>query len=94
MAEFLNQPVMQELAPLNLMGQPLPSAARAVAYRHARSMGLNPASAWECINGMAEQLERDNPYEAIAVGMRCLDLTGTYRLMAVLLATAAEKAGA
>jgi hypothetical protein len=32
-------------------------------------------------------LERDKPYEAQAAGMKFLDLTGTYRLFAVLLTT-------
>jgi hypothetical protein len=48
-------------------------------------MGLNSARAWECVSSIANQLERDKPYEAQAAGMRFLDLTGTYRLMAVLL---------
>jgi hypothetical protein len=48
-------------------------------------MGLNSARAWECVSSIANQLEHDKPYEAQAAGMRFLDLTGTYRLMAVLL---------
>ena len=87
MAEFLDQKVEPELSPLNNMGKPLTTKARTEAYKHCLEMGLNSPRAWECVGGMAEQLERDEPYEAMAVGMRHLDLTGTYRVMAVLLAT-------
>lgn len=41
-------------------------------------MGLDSARSWECVNGMAEQLERDKPYEAQACGMRHLDLTESF----------------
>ncbi len=88
MAEHLNQKVEPELSPFNNMGKPLGPSARTAAYKHCLAMGLNSARAWECVGGMAEQLERDEPYEAQHIGMRHLDLTGTYRIMAVLLATA------
>ena len=92
MAEHLNQPVERELSAFNNMGLPIPTAARTAAYQHCKDMGLSKARAYECVNGVAEQLERDNPYEAQAVGMRHLDLTGTYRLMAVLLAHTPQRA--
>ena len=58
---------------------------RAAAYQHCKQMGLiDPQEAWECVNGMAEQVARDQPYEAIRIGMRYVDLTGCYRLLAVL----------
>lgn len=85
MAEHLNQKVEPEMSPFNNMGKPLGEKARSVAYEHCKQMGLDPARAWECVGSVAEQLERDMPYEAQAAGMRFLDLTGTYRLFAVLL---------
>lgn len=89
MAEHMNQVVEPELSPFNGMGKPLREKARAVAYEHCKAMGLNSAQAWECVGSVAEQLERDNPYEAQAAGMKFLDLCGTYRLFAVLLAEGA-----
>lgn len=89
MAEFLNEsspkpdPVMAD--GFNEMGKPIPSYRRQAAYETCRSFGLDADSSWTTVSGMAEQLERDKPYEAMAAGMRKVDLTGAYRLMAVLL---------
>jgi hypothetical protein len=70
----------------NGMGKPLSPQVRQEGYDHCKTMGLDSANAWSCVGAVAEQLERDKPYEAQGAGMRFLDLTGTYRLMAVLLA--------
>lgn len=68
------------------MGKPVPLHRRTAALHHCKQMGLNDVEdAWTCVGQMSEQLERDKPYEAMAVGMKYLDLIGTYRLMAVLL---------
>lgn len=85
MAEHMNQKVEPELSGFNRMGHPIPARARAIGYEHCKEMGLNSARAWECVQAVADQLERDKPYEAQAAGMKFLDLTGTYRLFAVLL---------
>lgn len=85
MAEHMNQTREPEMSAFNAMGHPVPTHRKTAAYQHAQDMGLSKAEAMECINGMAEQLERDQPYEAQAKGMKFVDLTGTYRLMAVLL---------
>lgn len=87
MAEHLNQVVEPEMSPFNRMGKPLGEDARSEGYKHCKAMGLNSAKAWECVASVAAQLERDEPYAAQAAGMRFLDLTGTYRLFAVLLAS-------
>ncbi len=87
MAEHLNQVVEPEIDGFNRMGKPLGENARSKAYEHCKAMGLSSARAWECVQGVACQLERDSPYEAQAAGMKFLDLTGTYRLFAVLLTT-------
>lgn len=87
-AEFMQQHVEPPLDGFARMGQPIGSAPRAAAYEHAKQMGITDrARAWEVVNTVAEQLARDKPYEAMAAGMKFLDLTGTYRLMAVLLTT-------
>lgn len=85
MAEHLNQVVEPEMIGFNLMGKSLSEKARSQAYSHCKQMGLSSARAWECVGQVAEMLERDEPYKAQAAGMKFLDLTGTYRLFAVLL---------
>ena len=91
MTEFINQvvPPRFQSAPgdgFDAMGKPIPLYRCTAALEHCRQIGLDNADdAMACVSGMAEQLKRDQPYEALAVGMRYLDLTGTYRVMAVLL---------
>jgi hypothetical protein len=87
MAQFLNQEVEPELSGFNRMGKPISKASREAGYRHAKEMGLSKARAFECVQSVAEALERDEPHDAMAAGTKFLDLTGTYRLMAVLLTT-------
>lgn len=88
-AQFLNQKVREpsqvELDGFAAMGQPVPFYRQQAAYEHATSMGCEKAAAHSCVGAMAEALARDKPYEAMEAGMRYVDLTGTYRLMAVLL---------
>ncbi len=90
MAEHLNQIKEPELDLFNFMGKPVPPAARQVGFDHCKEMGLESPRAWECVSQVSEQLERDQPYQAQAAGMLHLDLTGTYRLFAVLLAETAR----
>lgn len=67
------------------MGKPIPLYRRQAALKHCQAMGLTTNQAWTVVGAVSDQLERDEPYKAMAAGMRGLDLTGTYRLMAVLL---------
>lgn len=69
------------------MGHPIPDYRRQAAYEHCRDIGLDQERSWEVVNGMAEQLERDKPYEAMQAASGRIDLTGAYRIMAVLLTT-------
>lgn len=92
MAEFLNQvvPVRQTVEGsgdgFDAMGKPIPLYRRTAGLEHCRVMGLvDPERAWACVGGVSEQLERDQPYKAMEVGMQYLDLIGVYRLFAVLL---------
>ena len=92
MAEFLNQRKPDRLSEkgsnsgFDAMGKPVPIHRRTAALHCCREIGLTDAEdTWTCVSQMAAQLERDEPYEAMAAGMRYFDLTGTYRLMAVLL---------
>lgn len=90
MAEFIGITGERSAVPgsgdgFDAMGKPIPSYRRQAAYAHCKDMGLDAEASWSAVSGMADQLERDKPYEAMEAGMRWLDLTGTYRLMAVLL---------
>lgn len=89
MAEFLNQKKDSiDLGPddgFGAMGKPIPFWRQQAGYEDCIQMGLNKQDAHAAVNGMSEQLSRDKPYEAMEYGMKYLDLTGTYRLMAVLL---------
>jgi hypothetical protein len=85
MAEFLEKKVEPVHDGFNAMGKPIPINRRRNAYKTCREIGINHGEAWHCVNGMAEQLERDEPYHAIEIGMQYVDLTGCYRLLAVLL---------
>jgi hypothetical protein len=94
MAEFIKKPRRSDLATqvegdsgFAAFGKTVPTERRSAALNHIRDMGiLNSEAAWECIGQMSEAITRDEPYEAMAVGMRYVDLTGVYRLMAVLCA--------
>lgn len=94
MAQHINQVIKPQINAMNMMGQPIPFAARQAGYEHCKEMGLNSARSIECVDAVAEQLSRDKPFEAQAAGMRFLDLTGTYRLFAVLLTETAILAAA
>lgn len=76
----------------NAMGKPVPYYRRQAAMDHCRQMGLtDTGKAMSVIDRMSEALARDEPYNAMEAGMAHLDLTGTYRLMAVLLTAEPKK---
>jgi hypothetical protein len=95
MAEFIGQekPERTKSGPndgFNAMGKPIPLDRRTNAANHMRQMGVTDAEdVWTCVAMVAGQLERDAPYEALRHAMKYLDLTGSYRLIAVLLTDAA-----
>lgn len=70
---------------MNNMGKPIPDFRRDAAYEHCKAMGLGSADAMAAVSETAEQLERDKPYEAQGRAMKYMDITGAYRLFAVLL---------
>ncbi len=91
MAEFLHQqkPSKLKLPPddgFNAFGKFVAPERQSAAYRMLRDViGLkDKQEAWECVTGMAEQISRDEPYEAVRVGMKYIDLTGTFMLIAAL----------
>lgn len=77
----------------NAFGKPVPESRKQAAYDCCKEMGLSDnEKAWGAVNGMSDCIERDKPFEAQQLGMQYLDLTGTYRLMAVLCTDKAEAA--
>lgn len=68
-------------------GKPVPNYRKSAALQHARDMGLTDTNkATGMINRTAEFIERDEPYKAMEAITAYLDLTGAYRLLAVLCA--------
>lgn len=67
------------------MGKPIPVSRKEVAYELLKEWDLTPTTATSVIGKMSEMLERDKPYEAMGACKDVVDLTGAYRLMAVLL---------
>jgi len=90
MAEFLNQPkpIKQDYGDesgYDAMGKAIPFFRQEAAYKVCQSIGLEKENAHSAVSLMSEALSRDEPYNALKAGMKYLDLTGTYRIMAVLL---------
>ena len=92
MAEFLNQETPPKLDGFAAMGKPIPGYRKDLAYQTCRKdFDMDFDKSMGTVQGMANALERDQPYEALGAGMRYgLDLTGSYRLMAVLLVAKEE----
>jgi uncharacterized protein YoaH (UPF0181 family) len=69
------------------MGKSTPHYRRSAALEHVREMvqGISTQEAVAVIDRTANALERDDPYRAQRAALSTLDLTGAYRLMAVLL---------
>jgi hypothetical protein len=84
MAEFIH-PKQPPTDGFDAMGKPIPAYRRQAGYDALRKMGLTTEAAWSATNGMAEQLERDQPYEGMNIATKYVDLTGSYMLMAFLL---------
>ena len=96
MAEFLNQQVPEDspevIAGFEAMGKPIPDYRKDAGYQTCRkAFGMDANKSFGTVQGCADALERDEPYKAMEAAMKYgLDLTGAYRLMAVLL-TAEEE---
>jgi hypothetical protein len=93
MAEFRDTKIQKEQRAsdertadgMNAFGKPVPTFRKHAALEHCRAMGLDDTNkATGMINRMADAIERDEPYEAMEAGTAYLDLTGAYRVLAVL----------
>jgi hypothetical protein len=69
------------------VGHEVPLFRRSEAERHLKAMGFDSAEdRFSLINGMSDAIARDNVHEAMEVAYKKnLDVTGCYRLLAVLL---------
>lgn len=86
MAQFMGQKKPETCSGFNAIGRPIPNDRRQAAYDTLKEIGVaEPAMRRQVVANMADRLERDLPYDCVSEGMRVLDLTGTYRVMAVLL---------
>jgi len=84
-AQFMNQKPFSSCDGFNAFGKPVSVARRLHADEHLVAMGVTDTGIrFATIQSMANAIERDKPYEAMSEGMRTVDLTGTYRLIAVL----------
>lgn len=74
------------------LGKPIPLWRKQEAYTCCSLMGSgDPGANMEVVGLMSTALERDHPYDALEAGQKVFDLTGAYRLMAVLLTTEKPK---
>lgn len=86
MAEFIGQKPPETCDGFQNMGKPVPNYRRQAAYDTLKAIGVKGAAKRQAtVASMADRLERDKPYECMSEGMRVMDLTATYRVMAVLL---------
>lgn len=68
------------------MGVEVPFFRRNAAYQHVKQMGIKDSQrAFDIVQKMAELIERDEPHSAMETAHADLDVTGVYRLLAVML---------
>jgi hypothetical protein len=78
---------------MDAFGKPVPYFRREAGQQHCQQMGLtDTGQIMGMIDRMAEAIRRDKPYEAMEAGTTYLDLTGAYRLLAVLCCEPAPEA--
>lgn len=76
------------------MGRPIPTARLSAGLAAVRDMwpDIPTVDATALVGAVADRLERDEPYDAMGIARNVgLDVTGTYRLIAVLLAAPTEE---
>lgn len=75
------------------MGHVVPAFRKSIGEDHLKAMGFTDSEKrFELVNAMSIQIERDNTHKAMEEAYKKgLDVTGTYRLLSVLL-TAEEPA--
>ena len=70
----------------NALGKEIPAERRQRAYNWLRNeINLDQQDTYSVVSYISDSLERDQPYGAINEARKYLDLTGSYRLLAILL---------
>lgn len=72
-------------------GQPVPAQRKQAGYDFCKTLGLESDQAWGVVNAVALAIEEDKPFIAQQKACERFDLTGAYRLVAIL-CTAKEAA--
>lgn len=69
------------------MGKPIPYNRKSAALETVRAMvpGISTEEGMAVVDSVSLLLQRDQPYQAQKAALKTLNLTGTYRLIAVLL---------
>lgn len=70
---------------MNNLGKHVPNSRRDVAYQWLQSIGVERVEAFSAVETIAGHLERDHPHEGLEAGRKVVDVTGAYRLFAILL---------
>lgn len=93
MAEFINTTNQKEQRAddascadgMNAFGKPVPMFRKIAAEQHCRDMGMDDtAKITGMISRVSEFIARDDPHRALEALMAYVDLTGAYRLLAVM----------
>ena len=96
LADYLDEPMFAQELPgdepniSDMIGKPISFAAMEKGYEHCRRLGLDQKLAYECTWSVAVLLSRNRPHDAMKAGLAHMDHSGTYRLLAILLAEAAR----
>jgi len=70
------------------MGVEVPFFRRQAGYENCKQMGMKDSKTiFELIQDVSQMIERDDPHGALERMSKNLDVTGCYRLLAVLLCT-------
>ncbi len=81
-----------EPSPFDAIGKPISAESREHGNRELKAMGIKSSGdRWDCVEIVANKLERDNPHEAMKSAMKYVDVTGAYRLFASLLADISKR---
>lgn len=68
-------------------GKPVPFYRRSAGNAHLKDMGVSdPEIRFSCIEAMSEAISRDDAHGAMNEAYKHVDVTGVYRLLAVLCA--------
>ena len=80
----LGGPDVSAATGLSALGSRVPAKRASAAYKWLRSLGLSQEQAWGLSQSAADKIARDAPHGVFVHCEGLIDLTGAYRLMAIL----------